>query len=202
MQFAPEDVRPSLFYQRMIHAIVPRPIAWVSTVSSGGVSNVAPFSYFTGVGSRPPSLLFCPANGRDGKPKDTLRNIQETGEFVVNIVSAAVAQQMNASASSLPAEDSEFAFCHLTEVLSTKVNVPRVAESPVQFECRQMQIINLGEGPGGANVVIGEVVQMHVDDGVIGARELIDPDLLDAVGRMGGLSYCRTKDRFDLPRPE
>lgn len=202
MHFAPEDVRPSLFYQRMIHAIVPRPIAWVSTQSGDGVSNVAPFSYFTGVGSRPPSLLFCPANGRDGQPKDTLRNIQDTGEFVVNIVSAAVASQMNDSASSLPAEESEFSFCGLTEVASTVVDVPRVGESPVQFECRQMQILNLGEGPGGANVVIGEVVQMHIDDGVIGARDLIDPDLLDAVGRMGGLSYCRTKDRFDLPRPK
>lgn len=202
MQFAPKDVRPSLFYQRMIHAIVPRPIAWVSTRSSSGVSNVAPFSYFTGVGSRPPSLLFCPANGRDGQPKDTLRNIQETGEFVVNIVSAAVAEQMNASAAGLPPEESEFSFCGLTEVPGTTVEVPRVAESPVQFECRRMQILNLGEGPGGANVVIGEVVQMHIDDSVIGARELIDPDLLDAVGRMGGLSYCRTRDRFDLPRPE
>ncbi|MEP3478410.1 MAG: flavin reductase family protein [Fuerstiella sp.] len=202
MQFAPKDVRPSLFYQRMIHAIVPRPIAWVSTRSGDGVSNVAPFSYFTGVGSRPPCLLFCPANGRDGQPKDTLRNIQDTGDFVVNIVSASVAKQMNDSATSLPAEESEFSFCELTEVPSTVVDAPRVGESPVQFECRQMQVLNLGEGPGGANVVIGEVVQMHIDDRVIGARDLIDPDLLDAVGRMGGLSYCRTKDRFDLPRPE
>ena len=133
MHFAPEDVRPSLFYQRMIHAIVPRPIAWVSTQSGDGVSNVAPFSYFTGVGSRPPSLLFCPANGRDGQPKDTLRNIQDTGEFVVNIVSAAVASQMNDSASSLPAEESEFSFCGLTEVASTVVDVPRVGESPSSF---------------------------------------------------------------------
>jgi len=116
MQFAPRDVRHSLFYQRMIHAIVPRPIAWVSTKSAKGVSNVAPFSYFTGVGSRPPSLLFCPANGRDGHPKDTLRNIQETGEFVVNIVSAAVEKQMNASASSFPAVASEFACSEPTDV--------------------------------------------------------------------------------------
>lgn len=202
MEFAPSDVRPSLFYQRMIHAIVPRPIAWVSTVSSDGVSNVAPFSYFTGVGSRPPSLLFCPANGRDGEPKDTLRNIEDTGEFVVNIVSAAVAEQMNSSAASLPADESEFDFCGLTELASTKVAAPRVSESPVHFECRSMQVLHLGEGPGGANVVIGEVVQMHIDDSVIGARDLIDPDLLDAVGRMGGLSYCRTTERFDLPRPE
>ena len=82
MEFDPSEIRPSLFYQRMIHCIVPRPIAWVSTISSDGISNVAPFSYFTGVGSRPPTLLFCPANSRQGEPKDTLRNIQETGDFV------------------------------------------------------------------------------------------------------------------------
>ena len=83
MEIDPAEVRPSVFYQHMIHCIVPRPIAWVSTVSANGVTNVAPFSYFTGVGSRPPTLLFCPANDRDGQPKDTLRNIQETGDFVV-----------------------------------------------------------------------------------------------------------------------
>lgn len=202
MQFSPSDVRPAVFYQRMIHAIVPRPIAWVSTISSEGISNVAPFSYFTGVGSRPPSLLFCPANGRDGQPKDTLRNIQATGEFVVNVVSGAVAEAMNQSAGSYPPAESEFDACGLTEAASTCVNAPRVAESPVQFECEKLQIISLGEGPGGANIVIGRVVQMHIDDRVVGAKDLIDPDLLDAVGRMGGLSYCRTADRFDLPRPE
>lgn len=202
MDFCPQDVRPSVFYQRMIHAIVPRPIAWVSTLSAGGISNVAPFSYFSGVGSRPPSLLFCPANDRDGNSKDTLRNIQETGEFVVNIVSSSVAEQMNSSAASLPADESEFSVCGLTEAASVSVKAPRVAESPVQFECKQLQVIHLGDGPGGANIVIGEVIRMHIDDRVIGAKELVDPDLLDAVGRMGGLSYCRTRDRFDLPRPE
>ena len=168
MKFDPSEIRPSLFYQRMIHCIVPRPIAWVSTISSDGISNVAPFSYFTGVGSRPPTLLFCPANNRQGEPKDTLRNIQETGDFVVNIVPFAVAEQMNASAADLPAEESEFEACGVTEAVSAKVKSPRVAESPVQFECTTREILNIGEGPGGANIVIGNVVQMHIDDRVIG----------------------------------
>jgi flavin reductase (DIM6/NTAB) family NADH-FMN oxidoreductase RutF len=201
MQFDPQDVRPSVFYQQMIHCIVPRPIAWVSTVSKQGITNVAPFSYFTGVGSRPPSLLFCPANNRAGEPKDTLRNIQETDEFVVNIVPFALAEQMNQSAADLPPEESEFDFCHLQTAPGTKVGAPRVAQSPVQFECTTWQILNIGDGPGGANVVIGRVVHVHIDDSVVGARELVDPDLLDAVGRMGGISYCRTRDRFDLERP-
>ncbi len=201
MDLDPADVRPSVFYQQMIHCIVPRPIAWVSTVSEAGITNVAPFSYFTGVGSRPPSLLFCPANNREGQPKDTLRNIEQTGEFVVNIVSFPVAEKMNASAAELPADESEFDACGLTAVSSLKVKAPRVAESPVQFECTVLQVLNIGEGPGGANIVIGKVVHLHIDDAVLGDRDLVDPNLLDAVGRMGGLTYCRTTDRFDLERP-
>lgn len=202
MDFDPREVRPAIFYQHMIRTIVPRPIAWVSTMSGAGVSNVAPFSYFTGVGSRPPSLLFCPANNREGQSKDTLRNIEENGEFVVNVVSSDVAQPMNDSAAALPPDESEFAACGLTESPSHKVAPPGVAESPVQYECRLMQIHNIGEGPGGANIVLGEVVHMHLAERVLGQDGFADPRLLDAVGRMGGLTYCRTTDRFDLDRPE
>ncbi len=201
MNFDPADVRPSTLYQQMIHCIVPRPIAWVSTVSGNGITNVAPFSYFTGVGARPPSLLFCPANNRHGQPKDTLRNIQQTNSFVVNIVTAAAAEQMNASSAELPADESEFDACGLTAVDGLKVEAPRVAESPVQLECTTMQILNIGAGPGGANIVIGNIVHVHIDDAVIGQNDLVDPELLNAVGRMGGLTYCRTTDRFDLQRP-
>jgi len=144
MDFDPADVRASVFYQQMIHCIVPRPIAWVSTVSETGVTNVAPFSYFTGVGSRPPSLLFCPANNRDGKPKDTLRNILDTGEFVVNIVPFAAAKAMNDSAAALPPEESEFDVGGLTPLSSVKISAPRVSESPVQFECRKIHVLNIG----------------------------------------------------------
>ncbi|MFY9252714.1 MAG: flavin reductase family protein [Fuerstiella sp.] len=201
MHFDPAEVRPSVFYQHMVNCIVPRPIAWVSTISKSGVTNLAPFSYFTGVGSRPPSLLFCPANNREGKPKDTLRNIQETGDFVVNIVSFALTEQMNSTAAELSCEESEFEAFGIASLESLKVKSPRVAASHVQFECTTLQILNIGEGPGGANIVIGKVVHLHIDDAVLGARDLVDPDLLDVVGRMGGISYCRTKERFELPRP-
>jgi len=201
MDIDPSLVRPSVFYQHMIHSLVPRPIAWVSTVSESGGTNVAPFSYFTGVGSRPPTLLFCPANNRHGEPKDTLRNIQQTGEFVVNIVSFDAAEKMNASAAELPPEESEFVAFDLQTMPGVKVKAPRVAESAVHFECTTRQILSLGDGPGGANIVIGNVVHLHIDDAVIGTRELVDPDLLDAVGRMGGVEYCRTSERFELKRP-
>ncbi len=202
MEIDPSAVRPSVLYQHMIHCIVPRPIAWVSTVSADGATNIAPFSFFTGVGSRPPSLLFCPANDRRGEPKDTLRNIQATGDFVVNIVPFAVVEQMNSTAANLPPDQSEFDASGLTAVESRRVKAPRVAESPVQFECTTMRVLQIGAGPGGANIVIGNVVHLHIDDSVVGAKELVDPDLLDAVGRMGGLTYCRTTTRFDLERPE
>ena len=185
----------------MTSLVVPRPIGWLSTWGAERIPNLAPFSYFTGVGSRPPTLLFCPANNRSGEPKDTLRNIQQIGEFVVNIVPFSLAEQMNASAADLSPNESEFDACHLAEVSSVKVKAPRVAASPVQFECTTRQILNVGEGPGGANVVIGNVVHIHINDAVLGEKELVDPDLLDAVGRMGGLSYCRTNERFELERP-
>ena len=201
MEIDASEIRPSLMYQHMIHCIVPRPIAWVSTVSEAGVANVAPFSFFSGVGSRPPSLMFCPANKRDGSPKDSLRNIQQNGEFVVNVVSAELSEQMNASSAEFGEEESEFDACGLTAVRSTCVRPPRVGESPVHFECRVLHVLNIGTGPGGANLVVGQIVHAHIDDRVLGPDQLVSPDLLQAIGRMGGLSYCHTSDRFELPRP-
>ena len=201
MEFDPSTVRPSVFYHHMTRSIVPRPIAWVSTCSQQGVPNVAPFSYFCGVGSRPPTVLFCPANARDGGPKDTLRNIQQTGDFVVNIVPSSAAEPMNQSAASVGPEVSEFELCGLTQRESVRVAAPGVAESPIQFECSLMQVIELGDGPGGANIVVGRVEYMRIDDSVLDESGEIQPDLLDAVGRMGGQEYCRTTERFELDRP-
>lgn len=194
-------LRPSLMYQHLIRLIVPRPIAWVSTVSLDGVANIAPFSFFSGVGSRPPSVVFCPANKRDGTPKDTLRNIRETGEFVINVVTAETAAVMNLTSAELPPDESEFHRFEVGTVPSTTVRPPRVAASPVQLECTLMQAICLDEGPGGANLVIGRITWMHLDDGVLDESGLVDPIRLNAVGRMGGTGYCRTQDTFDLPRP-
>lgn len=201
MDLDPENVRPSLVYQHLIRLIVPRPIAWVSTVSREGIANVAPFSFFAGVGSRPPSLVFCPANRRDGRPKDTLKNIQDTGEFVVNVATARLAEAMNLSSSDLPPEESEFEQFGIRTAPSQRVRPERVAESPVQFECHLLRVINLDEGPGGANLVIGRIVWMHVDDRVLDDDGFADPLQLDAIGRMGGTAYCRTQDVFEIPRP-
>lgn len=187
-------------YQWMIAAITPRPIAWVSTVSAAGVANLAPFSFFSGVTSNPPTLMFVPVNNRDGRAKDTVRNIEETREMVVNVVSADLAAAMSATAAALPPEESEFAYAGLAATPSLRVKPPRVAEARVAFECTLHSIVKIGEGAGAANVVFGLIQCAHVVEAVLDAAGKIDAAKLDAVGRMGGNDYCYTRERFELER--
>lgn len=201
MELDPDTLNTRTMYEWMIHSILPRPIAWVSTHSPSGVANLAPFSFFQGVCARPPTLLFCPVNHRDGSPKDTLRNIEATGEFVVNTVSAADAETMNATSAMLPPDAGEFDRFGVASAPSVKVRTPRVASAAVSFECRLDRIIRVSEGPAGGNLVLGRIVWMHVADSVVGASGYPDPDRLDLVGRMGGTDYLRTRDRFSLDRP-
>ena len=191
----------SIMYQHLIRVIAPRPIAWVSTVSAAGCGNLAPFSFFSGAGSRPPSVVFCPANRRDGRPKDTLRNILETGEFVISVVPYPLAEAMNLTSAEIPTDESEFEFADVARTESKSVRPPRVADSPVSMECRLMQHLVLADGPGGANIVVGRVDFLHITDSVLDESGFADPGLLDLVGRLGGQSYCRTTNRFDLDRP-
>lgn len=205
MDLTPNALSQADRYKLMIGSIVPRPIALVSTRSPGGASNVAPFSFFAGVGSNPMMLLFCPANTPQGQEKDSLRNAKPQseggrGEFAVNIVPAAIAQKMALAAEPLPYETSEFDLSGFTEAPCKVIAAPRVKESPVTFECITKQVIRTNPGaPGGGNIVIGEVVHIWMLDGLVNDRFHVDPNQLDAVGRMGGLSYCYTRDRFELP---
>lgn len=205
MDLTPETLKVAERYKLLIGGIVPRPIAFVSTISQKGEENLAPFSFFTGVGSNPMTLLFCPANKDDGSEKDTLRNCKPhseggQGEFVVNVVSASFIRQAVAAAEPFPYGTSEFQSVGLTPQPARVVRPPRVLESPISFECRTLQVIRTNPGqPSGGNIVLGEVVHVHVRDGLANDRLHLDPTLLDAVGRMGGLSYCRTRDRFELP---
>jgi flavin reductase (DIM6/NTAB) family NADH-FMN oxidoreductase RutF len=193
-------------YKLMVGAIVPRPIAFVSTLSSDGIPNIAPFSYFTACSSNPPCILFsATSRGRSGIPKDTLTNIRETGEFVVNIVSEEFAEKMNLTSADYPPEVDEFQISGLTPVASELVKPSRVAESYVQMESKATHIIPVSEAPGGGTVVIGEVVLFHVAETVLAdpAHDsfLVDPSRLRAIGRMGGPTYVRTQDRFNMERP-
>jgi flavin reductase (DIM6/NTAB) family NADH-FMN oxidoreductase RutF len=206
MEIDPQSIAQADRYRLLIGCIVPRPIAWVSTISPDGRShNLAPFSFFNGIGSNPMTVLFCPANKADGSEKDTLRNCKPvheggTGEFVVNVATNALARKVAGSSEPLPYGESEFALTGMTPVASVRVAPPRVAESPVSFECQTVQVIRTNPGqPAGGNIVIGRVVHVFVRDDLIDQRLRIDQGALDAIGRMGGLGYTRTRDRFEMP---
>jgi flavin reductase (DIM6/NTAB) family NADH-FMN oxidoreductase RutF len=186
----------------MIGMIVPRPIAFVSSVDAAGVRNLAPFSYFTACSSNPPVVCFCTTIRTGPLPyKDTLSNIEATGEFVVNIVSEEFAAQMNMCSADVPPEVDEFALSGLTPIASDLVKPPRVAESRAQMECRLRQIVRVSDRPGGGILVLGEVLRFHVLESMLDGYK-IDPDKLDAIGRMGGPTYTRTRDRFSMQRPK
>jgi flavin reductase (DIM6/NTAB) family NADH-FMN oxidoreductase RutF len=198
MLIDPAAESASFVYSTMIRAITPRPIAWVSTVSPTGVTNLAPFSYFNGICSSPAALMFSPVNRPDGSPKDTLVNIRDNGEFVVNVVPFSIAQPMFETGGDFQYETSEFSEVGLTPAPSKKVQPPGVQESPIQFECEVIQIVPVGEGPLAANVIIGKIVLINIADNILDDDQKIDPAKLDTIGRMGGRSYSRTIDRFEL----
>jgi flavin reductase (DIM6/NTAB) family NADH-FMN oxidoreductase RutF len=206
MDLDPSTLAPADRYKLLIGCIVPRPIAFVSTSSPDGRLNLAPFSFFNGIGSDPMTLLFCPVNKPDGSEKDSLRNAKPiaeggTGQFVVNVASEVYARQVAGAAEPLPYGESEFGLVGLTPAPSVKVRPPRVAESPVAFECLTLQVLRTNPGkPAGGNVVIGQVVHIHLAKGLVNERLHVDADRLGAIGRMGGFWYCRTRDRFQMPQ--
>ncbi|PJF44154.1 MAG: flavin reductase family protein [Phototrophicales bacterium] len=202
MQINPSDLAYSDVYKLLIGAIVPRPIAWVSSMDAEGKFNLAPYSFFTAVCPNPPLVVFCPNIRRlTGQPKDTLRNIECIGEYVINIVNEANASAMNMTSVEAPPEVDEFELVGLTPAPSVIVKPPRVAESPISLECKLHDIIKIGDGLGQGSMVIGQVVYFHIDDRVYIPNYKIDPDALQAIGRMGGASYCTTQDRFEMTRP-
>lgn len=197
----PHDHPYGDIYKLMIGSIVPRPIAFVSTVNAAGVPNLAPFSFFNAVCSNPPIVLFSTVIRANGTHKDSLNNVEATKEFVINIVSEEFAGKMNITSAEYPPGINEFAESGLTPVPSQRVKPPRVGESRISFECRLATIVRFGDGPGGGCTVFGEIVLFHVADELFDNFR-IDPDKLRAIGRMGGPTYTRTGDRFDLIRPK
>ncbi len=195
-------LKPRDAYGWMISTILPRPIAWVSTISLEGKTNLAPFSFFQGITANPPTLMFVPVNTRDGAKKDTVRNIEAVPEFVVNLVPFALGEQMNASSASLPYGESEFEKFGIVTTPSQRVRPPRVAAAPVAFECTLERIVLIGEGPLAANVVFGRIHLAHMHDAVLGADGRPDSAKLDLIGRLGGEEFTRTQQRFDLERPD
>jgi flavin reductase (DIM6/NTAB) family NADH-FMN oxidoreductase RutF len=188
-------------YRAIVGLVVPRPIAWVSSVDPDGRVNLSPFSFFNAFGANPPVVVFSPTLRRDGSKKDTLLNVEATGEFVVNLAVASLAREVNATSLELPRGENEAERAGLTMVPSARVRPPRVQESPAHPECRVLQIIPVGAGAISANLVIGEVVLIHINDAIVDETGLIDPRRLDAIARLGGDFYCRTTDLFEMERP-
>ena len=187
-------------YKLLIGSVVPRPIAWVSSISPDGRPNLAPFSYFNIACANPPTLLFCPNRRADGSKKDTLLNVEATGEYVIHIVDERTVEAMNLCSGDYPPEVDEFEVAGLTAVASVHVRAPRVAEAPISFECRLFQIVPVADGPSGGEVVIGRVLLAHVRDDVRPGT-YVDVKALRPVARLAGNSYARVTDTFDLARP-
>jgi len=202
MEIAPEQLPWKSVHKLLIGSVVPRPIGWISTLSNDGTANLAPFSFFNLVCPNPPHVMFCPEiRSTDDSVKDTLQNVRASGEFVVNIVTEELAEAMNQTSQELPAEVDEFAVANLIKSPSLVVRPPRVALSPIHFECQLVQIIELGSGPGGGSLVLGRIVHLHVDDSVLIGEDKIDLAKLKPIGRLAGSAYCRVTDLFAMDRP-
>lgn len=199
IEIDPTTLDRKAMYKIMIGSVVPRPIAWVSSIGADGTRNLAPFSYFTIASIEPPMLVFCPQRRPDTSSKDTLRNVEQAGEFVLHIVSEDLVDPMNQTSAEFPPDMDEFEKAGLQALPSVLVAPPRVAKAKIAFECRVEQIVPVGGTTGGA-LVIGRVLLVHVaedvwDDGYI-VLEALQP-----VARLAGNGYARVTDTFDLPRP-
>ncbi len=200
MEIDIKSLEPKQIYKLMTSIIVPRPIAWVSTVSKDGIYNLAPFSYFAGISSDPPLLLISVGSKETKEKKDTWQNIEDTGEFVVNMVTKETLEKMNITALPFDKEVDEFEKAGLTPVPSSIVKAPRVKESPVNIECKRFEIIKIGK----MGIILGEVLKVHVKEDILNEKGYVDTTKLEIIGRLGGANYCliNKENTFELKRPD
>ena len=199
LSIAPGDLPPRDAYRLMLSVVAPRPIAWVSSIGADGTLNLAPFSFFNGVGGNPPTVMFS-VGQRKGQRKDTLRNVQETGEFVINIVSEELAEAMNQTSGEWPYEVNEFELAGLETAPSMDVRPPRVAAAPVAMEARVTQIVPvLGTT---STMVLGRIVRFHFREGLLRDNGLVDAMLVRPIARLGGDEYATIGSVFAMPRPQ
>jgi flavin reductase (DIM6/NTAB) family NADH-FMN oxidoreductase RutF len=193
----PAELSEAEAYKLLASVVVPRPIAWISTIGKDGVCNAAPFSFFTAIATKPP-IVGVSIGLRRGAKKDTLRNIENSRDFVVNLVTLPLAGAMNITAVDFPPTVDEISEVRLTAVRSDKIAAPRIAESPVAMECRLLRILILGQSRH--RFVLGEVVQYHLNEEVLSGQFQVDALKLNSVGRLSGSWYCRVDSLFELPR--
>ncbi len=200
MDIRTSDIDRKRIYKLMTSTIVPRPIAWISTVSKDGVFNVAPFSYFAGVSSSPPLLMVSVGSKETGEKKDTWKNIEETGEFVVNIVTKQLLEKMNITSVAFDEDIDEFKEADLTPEPSLIVKAPRIKESPINIECKKFEIINIGK----MGIIFGEIVNFHIKDELLNEKGYVDTKKIEIVGRLGGAEYCIISENntIEIKRPD
>ena len=200
MQFNPDDLERSAVYKLLTGSIIPRPIGWISSISEDKINNLAPFSYFNMLGDDPPHVMFSTRRDND-KNKDTLNNVLATKQFVVNMVTEDVVEQMNTTSQSIPADESEFDLANLTPIPSVKVKPMRVKESKIHFECELVHHYFLeGHQQGGACVVIGRIVMMHFDDNILLDDYKINLETYKPVSRLAGSNYSKIGEMFSIKR--
>ena len=200
----PKDIPPRQLHHYLLGAVVPRPICFASTVDENGNSNLAPFSFFNVFSSNPPIAVFSPSrSGRTGKHKDTFNNIQKVKEVVINMVNYSMAEQMSLASSPYSAEVDEFVKSGFNKVKSDLVQPHRLKESPVQFECKVLEIKQLGNKGGAGNLIICEILKIHISIDVLDDNQMIDQQKIDLIARMGGNWYSRTekKSMFEITKP-
>jgi len=188
-------------FKTLLSCVLPRPIAFVSTISADGIPNLAPFSFFNAVGSNPPAVIFSPCTKADGSDKDTLHNLQAVGECVVHVVPHAIREAMNQASAALPPEQNEFEHAGFTPVKSQFIKPHRVAESPIQMECKLIKIVPVGDGPLSANICICEILCFHIAEEILKEDGTADVEKIDLISRLGGDDYSTMRDRFALTKP-
>lgn len=203
MEITPASLPWKSIYKILAGSIVPRPIGWISSVDLNGRPNLAPFSFFNAVCANPPTVLFCPMiRSLNGQPKDTMNNVRQTKEFVVNIFGEELVHEMNATSVEAPAAWNEFEIAGLETAPSLTVSPPRVRKAPIHFECRLNQIVEVSREPGGGFIVIGTVVHIHIDESALVGEDKINLSALKPVGRLAGNYYTRVTDLFEMERPK
>ena len=200
MEFDPQNLEQSTIYKLLTGAVIPRPIGWISSISENGILNLAPFSFFNAVGDDPPHVMFSTVRGNDTN-KDTLNNVLATKQFVVNMVTEELVEQMNTTSQPIPSTESEFELANLTPIASTKVKPPRVKESPITMECELVHHYTLENHKyGGATIIIGRIVMFHVDESVLLDNYKINLETYKPVARLAGSNYSKLGEIFAIKR--
>lgn len=200
----PKEIEVPKLHRYLLGSVGPRPIAFASTIDSKGNINLAPFSFFNVFSANPPIMIFSPArSGRTNESKDTYNNVKEVPEVVINVVTHDMVHQMSLASSPYDSDVSEFAKAGFTSLASDMITPPRVKESPVQFECKVNEVIELGDQGGAGNLIICEVLRIHVKESLLDQNEMIDQHKIDLVSRMGGNWYCRAdkNSMFEIQKP-